>query len=102
MRHALLVPLVAVALAVSHAPVSAGSAIGGSLSVPSGGTATYGKGLGRPAVAAPTWTLTPQAGQPLGSFVYLNNGMAMPRSTNYFFTWQGRPCQTLNGSVFCQ
>jgi hypothetical protein len=92
MRHALLVTLAVVALAVPHGAVSAGSPIGGSLSAPSS----------RPVVAPPTWTLTPQAGQPLGNFVYLNNGMAVPRSTNYFFTWQGRLCQTWNGSTFCQ
>jgi hypothetical protein len=106
MNRPLLVTLLGVALAAPLAPSSAGSGIGGAASAPSAvGTATNGApyGTGRSEVVArPNWTLTPQAGQPLGNYVYLNGGMVVPRSTNYFFTWQGRPCQTVNGSTFCQ
>jgi hypothetical protein len=110
MNRPLLAAFLAFALVAPLMPASAGSGIGGAVSAPSAapsaiGTTTYGApyGGGRPVVAArPTWTLTPQAGQPLGNYVYLNGGMVVPRSTNYFFTWQGRPCQALNGSTFCQ
>jgi hypothetical protein len=62
----------------------------------------YGSGVGQPTVTPRNYTPTPQAAQPLGNFMYLGNGMVVPRSLNYFFTWQGRPCQTLNGTTFCQ
>ena len=107
MNRSLALSLVAVAVAASHGPACAGARVGSSLSAPSaGGTATYtmayGSGVGQPIVTPRNYTPTPQAAQPLGNFMYLGNGMVVPRSLNYFFTWQGRPCQTLNGSTFCQ
>jgi diguanylate cyclase (GGDEF)-like protein len=77
--------LAAVALAAAYHPAFAGS--------PSAAGAT---------VTPRNYTLTPQAGQPIGNFLYLGNGMVVPRSSTYSFTWQGRPCQTLNGTTFCQ
>jgi len=102
MNRSLALSLVTVAVAASHGPACAGS----SLSAMSGGTATntmaYSSGVGQPMVTPRNYTLAPQAAQPLGNFMYLSNGMVVPRSLNYFFTWQGRPCQTLSGTTFCQ
>ena len=98
MDRVLALILAAVAVAASQAP-----AVAGSLSAPNaGGTPISGNGVGQPTVVPRNYTLTPQAAQPLGNYMYLGNGMVVPRSTNYFFTWQGRPCQTLNGTTFCQ
>jgi hypothetical protein len=112
MNGSLALILVAVALAAPHGPAVAGARTGGgSLAAPStAGTATngtpyatpYATGIVRPDVTPRNYTPTPQAAQPLGNFMYLGNGMVVPRSMNYFFTWQGRPCQTLNGTTFCQ
>ncbi|MBV8406952.1 MAG: hypothetical protein JOY64_04925 [Alphaproteobacteria bacterium] len=106
MKRALMVALVAVA-AAAYAPAFAGARIGGSSSAANAGNLqTYGTpnvvGGVRPEVAPLNWTVAPQVGHPLGNSVYLNNGMVVPRSTNYFFTWQGRPCQTLNSTTFCR
>jgi hypothetical protein len=81
----------AIAVAASPLPAVAGARLGGSPNA----AATAPPG--------PTnYTTTPQAAHPLGNFMYLDNGMVVPRNTNYLFTWQGRPCQTLNGVTFCQ
>jgi len=103
MNRSLALSLVTVAVAASHGPACAGS----SLSAVSGGstatsTMAYSSGVGQPMVTPRNYTPTAQAAQPLGNFMYLSNGMVVPRSLNYFFTWQGRPCQTLSGTTFCQ
>ena len=91
-NRSLALSLVAVAVAASHGPACAGARV----------AMAYGSGIGQPMVTPRNYTPTPQAAQPLGNFMYLGNGMVVPRSLNYFFTWQGRPCQTLNGTTFCQ
>jgi hypothetical protein len=93
----------ATALMTGHHPALAGARIGG-LSTPiPGSPATFGAPPTAGVTVTPrNYTLTPQAGQPIGNFLYLGNGMVVPRSGNYSFTWQGRPCQTLNGTTFCQ
>ena len=89
----ILAPILgALVLAASIMPALAGAP---------GGTPYGAPSIGQQ-VTPRNYTLTPQAGQPLGNFIYLGNGMTVPRSMAYFFTWQGRPCQTLTGTTFCQ
>ena len=105
MNRSRALSLIAVVVAASHGPACAGARVGSSLSAASaGGTTTYtvAYGSGQPMVTPRNYTPTPQAAQPLGNLMYLGNGMVVPRSSNHFFIWEGKPCQTLNGTTFCQ
>jgi hypothetical protein len=107
MNRSRALSLIAVVVAASHGPACAGARVGSSLSAASaGGTTTYtvayGSGVAQPMVTPRNYTPTPQAAQPLGNLMYLGNGMVVPRSSNHFFIWEGKPCQTLNGTTFCQ
>ena len=98
-----LVLAIGALVVASSVLAQAGQRVGTALPVQGAGNATSsGVGITRQDSRSQSYNPNSVPGQRIGNFDAYSNGIVLPRFESYHFYWNGRPCQSVSGTTFCQ